>query len=111
MSKKQEQLTEPTDEQAELDALMEGAPEPESATAGEEQPSEVSGWRSLKDAPTDGTVIILTPDGEQGFEAQWRVTRAFNRKTCEWYETGFWVLAQGFGVQRISFGPIGWKPA
>jgi hypothetical protein len=111
MSKKQEQLVEPTNEQAELDALMEGAPEPEPSIASEEPPAEVSEWRDMSEALRDGTVILLTPDGEHGFEAKWHITRRFDSQVCKWIETWSWVFARSFGVQRISFVPIGWKPA
>lgn len=82
------------------------APRAESASAS-------GGVRPLDDAPQTGVPIVLVSAAGVEMPARWRRTRhtiVDEKNHVVWVPTGFWVLMNQSGNQRVPFDPVGWKP-
>ena len=56
--------------------------------------------------PYHGRTVWLTADGKTPVEAQWHVTRAFDRATCRWGWAGYWSVPNT--GRRLDIEPLAW---
>jgi hypothetical protein len=66
-------------------------------------------WRPIAEAPQNVPVCLRTPDG-QYVAARWRATSKFSFLKRKWVPTGFWVILNASGNQRVPFEPVEWLP-
>lgn len=110
MSAKQKQET--AEEAGTIDSIVEQQPAVEETLPPED------GWLAISDEIKDGRVVQLTDDRVGFVNAQWHATRTYDMKQMKWIDTGFWKLAASsvtgatiFGLQKVSFIPIAYRPA
>lgn len=66
------------------------------------------GYESIKTAPRNGSLIVVSETGiDKGEIAFWKKTRAFVNATHRWEETGF--FASNMSNLRLSFTPKFWR--
>lgn len=64
-------------------------------------------WLDMDDAPQDGKIIVMTPDGVERVEGLWRHSRSFDKQLGRWTFVGIW---SHIGGAPLDFEPMGWLP-
>ena len=67
-------------------------------------------WQPIGGAPQSGVPVWLRDGHEHCVAARWRNTTKFSFLKRKWVPTGFWVMLNQAGSQRVPFEPVEWLP-